>query len=121
MKPASWGHSNRAYRHHRCGSSSSHLNSEATNSAGSLVLAFSASGDDGLHGDVNHYVITFNDQALDVVANTAPQWEFPLTIATADDGTLSATFDGNTMPDGLYDIQVLAIDEAGNRSFPPTR
>ena len=61
---------------------------EATNTAGSLVLAFSASGDDGLHGDVDHYVITFNDQALDVVANTAPQWEFPLTIATADDGTL---------------------------------
>ena len=90
---------------------------EATNTAGSLALSFSASGDDGLHG-VADYVITFNDHALDVIANTAPQWEFALSVNTADDGTLSAAFNGNTMPDGRYEIQIQAIDEAGNRSFP---
>ena len=90
---------------------------EATNTAGSLALSFSASGDDGLHG-VADYVITFNDHALDVIANTAPQWEFPLSVNTADDETLAAAFNGNTMPDGRYEIQIQAIDEAGNRSFP---
>ncbi len=91
---------------------------EAINVGGSLSLSFTESGDDGYTGTVDHYLISFNDITLDVVTNTEPEWEFPLTVNQDETGALVADFNGNTMPDGQYQIQIQALDEAGNRSFP---
>ena len=89
-----------------------------TNDGGSLRLEFTASGDDALTDEAHEYVVTFGDSVLDLVTNTVPAWEFVLESSQLESNILTAEFDGNAMPDGRYAIQVIAVDESGNRSFP---
>jgi hypothetical protein len=92
---------------------------ESTNQTDqSLSVQFSASGDDALSGDADGYIITFNQGVVDLATNTSADWEWQLQANAIDDTSMIATLDTNLMPDGRYAIQIIAVDDAGHRSFP---
>ena len=83
-----------------------------------ISLQFSASGDDALSGDADHYLMTFNQGVVDLVTNTSADWEWQLQANVLDDASLTANLATNIMPNGRYLVQIVAVDEAGHRSFP---
>ena len=85
---------------------------------GALTLQFTESGDDGLTGEAETYLVTFSDTVIDLSTNTNPDWEWELDTNSVGDSTLEAVFNTDIMPDGLYAVQVVALDDDGHRSYP---